>query len=264
MLIRDSQWTFRAAAAVAAALALIMVLPGSAQAAGGGDGCNPNRPNNFLTYYFSGEYGSAPGTYRGIQAYIDQYSPWVYPVSGATDFTSQWVMLTNTSGTQWAQVGWWEGADGNRHTFAQFEDPGYTFWSDTDYAPFPINEDINYKVTYDPSCTDGDCFRFFSNGQQINHSHYDWAPNMQEDSSEIHTQASQMPGGYDNPSYSSLIEKYYPAGSGSWSYVSGNTLTEEMNSSGYVTAAPSWDQVSPPSGTSGIDAYGSYDTACAY
>jgi hypothetical protein len=82
MLIRDSQWTFRAAAAVAAALALIMLLPGSAQAAGGGDGCNPNRPNNFLTYYFSGEYGSAPGTTAAFRPISTSTHPGCTPSQG--------------------------------------------------------------------------------------------------------------------------------------------------------------------------------------
>lgn len=261
MVIRASRRTLRVIAATAAVLMLVVLLPSSAQAAGGGDGCNSNRPNNFLTYYFSGEDGSVPGTYGGIRAAIDQYSPWVYPVSGATDFTSQWVMLTTSAATQWAQVGWWESAYGDRHTFVQFWDPGYIEWTDLT-SPFPINTFVNYEVTYDPSCTDTYCFRFFVNGKEINRSHYDWAPNEQEDESEIHTEASQMPGAYGNPSYSTSIEKYYPAGAGSWSDVSGNTLTEEMSSSGQVTTAPSWDQVAPSAGTTGIDAYGSYDTAC--
>ncbi len=230
---------------------------GTAWASGGGDGCNPGRANNYLTYYFSGEYGSAPGTYGGIQGFIDNYSPFVYGVSG--DFSTQWVMLTTTSGSQWAQVGWYEAPQNARYTLVQFNDPGHTFWTNLD-SPYPINDAIKYKVTYDPGCTGGECFRFYAGGTQLTSSGYNWSPTAQQDFSEIHTRASQMPGGYNNVSESAGIEKYYPAGgSGSWSSIAGTTETEGAGS----VPGPSWDQVTPANGTSGVSAYGSYDTACA-
>ena len=70
------------------AMASVIILPLSfvgllaqttpTQAAGGGDGCNPQRANNGA-YYFDGWSSTPSGTINGVYTEIYNYSPWVYP-----------------------------------------------------------------------------------------------------------------------------------------------------------------------------------------
>jgi len=60
-----------------------------AQAAGGGDGCSPNRPDDLYTHQWDGWINGYPNV-GGVWGQIRNYSPWV------TDgFSSAWVMLEN-------------------------------------------------------------------------------------------------------------------------------------------------------------------------
>jgi len=236
---------------------VLLLVPSVAQAAGGGDGCNPNRTDNYIHWYWSGvDDASGASTYGGIEADIYEYSPWVHSVSDSeygADYTSQWVMLDN--GTDWAQDGWLEYAGGVRYSWVEFNDPGVTSW-DNYFPNFPINSTIYFKVTQDSACPNNVCFAFYDNGSStpLTTSAHDWNPTDAEAESETHTAASQMPGGYDNPTETYAIEVYVPGG---WQWMDGTTST--ATSSGSV---PSWDNVFPSPGTIGMVYYESWDSAC--
>lgn len=231
-----------------------------ALASGGGDGCDPGRSSNYLTYYFAGaDANNAATSFGGIYGTIDNYSPYVKS-SSSEDFTSQWVMLAY-SGTKWAQVGWTEYPGSQRNTFVEFQDPGVSGW-DNYFPPYAINSSIKYQVTYQPTCPSDTCFSFFANNTspQLAGTKYNWTPNDAESFAETHDQASQVPGGYFNPSSASDLHVYYNAGSsGSWNNMDGHDYTETNH--GGPGTGPSWDNVSN-NGLYGNTSYDTWDSTC--
>jgi hypothetical protein len=251
---RVQRWRFAITPALLALLMVLFQFP--AQASGGGDGCNPGRSSNYLTYYYSGtDDASAASSYGGIYGNIYNYSPYVSS-SSSSDFTSQWVMLDN--GNEWAQIGWYESPGSVRHTFVQFNDPGVSEWTNF-FSPFTINSDPEYEVDYNPSCPSVGCFAFYAQGTWMTGSAHNWTPDDAQSYSEIHDKASQIPGGYDKTSYAVGLHVWYNAGSsGSWHSMNGL----DGVSTGSGGAGPSWDNVSGK-GTTGNSSYSSWDSACS-
>jgi hypothetical protein len=230
-----------------------LAAPSVAGASGGGDGCNPHRTTNYQHYYFSGiDDESFPSYYEGIRANIFQYSPYVYNSGGGTDVATQY----------WAQVGWIEFPGGLRYTVVQFRDPQYPQggFSDT-YPSWPINSTIGYKVTYNPACP-VNCFDFYDNYSATPLIGTDWGfmPTDAQAFSEIHDQASQIPGAVQDPSQTSGIQVADTSSSGSWYNMLGITAAYSGANGG---TPPAWDKVSPV-GTSYWNYYNSWDTACQY
>jgi hypothetical protein len=148
--------------------------------------CQPGRANNGVPYWAGWYRNASSGVLGGVYSNIKNYSPWVQPGSD----TMAWVMLTlKSGGTNWAQVGWWEEAYGVRHTFTQWtkNNTWYTnFWS-----PQPVNTYTYYTVLWDnlPRWT------FQVGGTTISQVSASFSPNASQVMGEIHTLASQMPGG---------------------------------------------------------------------
>jgi hypothetical protein len=251
------KWRISSAAVLLALLLALTQLPALAE--GGGDGCNPGRSSNYLTYYFAGaDANNAAASFGGIYGTIDEYSPFVYD-SSAGDTGAQWVMIDNP--TDWAQVGWIEFPGNQRYVFVEFNDPGVTTW-DNYFSPYAINSDIKFQVTYKPTCPSNTCFSFFADNSptQLTGSKYNWTPTDAQSYSETHDQASQIPGGYDNVSTATNLHVYYNAGSsGSWNNMDGYDTANEGYDGG---AGPSWDNVSNP-GVYGNTSYSTWDSACA-
>ncbi len=199
-------------------------------------------------------------SFGGVDAFIEEYSPYVAPGSG--NLATQWVMLTNTNnGSQYAQIGWIERPGSKRNTVTQFSwGPGASDYWTNNYPPYAINTALEYKVLFDPNCTNGNCFTFWAGGHQWDHSSHDWTPNDWRTFSESHNSATQFPGGYNNPTTTAGIQRYYPAGSGgSWANVSGELSGNTQSPTGALTALPRWAKIDKPSANS----YESWDADCA-
>lgn len=201
----------------------------------------------------------------GVTGDILEYSPYVYNSSNSADgpdFSSQWVLLTNGTGSAWAQDGWREFQGSNRQNiWVEFNDPGSASWDNSFPNSISINQVVQFWTQYDPSCTISVCFSWYAeeNGTKtlLTTSRFNWTPTNAQTQSETHDQASQMPGGTSNKSSGTSLQAYYPAGSGgSWNAFNGTNGTS--TSSGSV---PSWDNVSPTG--SGQSAYYTWDSACS-
>lgn len=104
--------------------------------------CQPNRANDGVSY-FDGWYNYAYEA-DGVYSTILNYSPWVQPNSEV----SAWSMLTVAPGmgTGYAQVGWWEFAYGERHTFVQWTLIGGGFQTKF-WSPQPTGSYTTYVRT---------------------------------------------------------------------------------------------------------------------
>lgn len=205
--------------ALGAAMVAASLLPTMPVAAGGdGMGCWPNRTNDGHSYLdWSGDNSGLGG---GMYAQIFDYSPWVQPGAGGT---SAWVMLQH-QGDQYTytQVGWIEWPYGERYTFSQIGwHNGSTFyWNNQNYGALPLGSSYYYTVNYNPYDPNYP-YTYYANNTYLGHDGWDIADgqlNMGLVSGEIHTLASQMPGGYAGPSEVwNDIHYWWPRGSsGSW------------------------------------------------
>jgi hypothetical protein len=228
---------------------LALVAPRAAIAEGGGDGCNPGRANDYLTYYFDGVYQYTPNgdVSGGVRADIENYSPFVYNTD--TDDSSEWSMLVD-SNYDYQQIGWEERAFSQRYTFVEWgKDNGAEGYTDEYFSSDPINSYSEYKVTFHPNT---DEYYFYDNGTQKwdQTVSYDTAPSQAQVYDETHTKASQMPGGTGNNNYMNSGNFFYPAGtSGSWHDMAATP-----------SPAPSFAGIVPNHGTT--DSYKTWDFAC--
>jgi hypothetical protein len=253
-----------------AATAVSFPRAGSASAAvavpesGGGDGCNPGRANNYLTYYWIGATSQnvINGTpVGGVYANIRTYSPFVAgPNQGAPsgDSVSEWVMLdsgTPGSSYQWAQIGWLEFPGGVRNTVVQYADGSNDIQTDY-YSPSAINSTQTYGVLYAP----GGQFTLSENGVNLVITNLSWAPDSADIDAELHTEASQVPGGTADPSGQvaqvTNAHVWPTAGSGGWGNFDGYTLYTSKPS------APENFIGIAPFGTGGNNSWRTWDKAC--
>lgn len=226
-----------------------------ANAASGGDGCNPGRTDDFLHYYYDGSYEYVPGgdNSGGVVASILNYSPWVYaePSSmGGPDASSQWVMLTNSGASRYAQVGWTEQQYGVRNTFVEWGTVGGAF-HDWYGSPYSVNSMIPYKVLFRPDLSNN--FWFYANDTELTSVDFEYLTNPSQAQlyAEIWTKASQMPGGSNNKDFLRDGQLWYPAGtSGSW-----HTLNATIDT------PPGFAEITPTPGTT-ADYYNIWDDAC--
>jgi len=163
--------------------------------------CNPGRPDRGNEFYQAGWRRTPGTTVGGIYSNILNYSPWVYPTGRPWPHTSGWAMIQQSSGANWAQVGWMEEPwDPNHQLYAK----RYVFvqWTVNGSWNTPILFDQpagdvgvlwEYKVLYNN--TPGK-FTFFYKGTQLPvDANAGWVPNQGKTAGEIKTLGSQMPGG---------------------------------------------------------------------
>lgn len=266
------RWLALIAAVLGGVIMLVAPAQGATSAAarplsGGGDGCNPGRSNNYLTYYFDGAFSQdtgSSGTPGGVYASISNYSPWVSAANSGDD-SSEWVMLDQQppSTGLWVQIGWVEFAGAQRDTFDEYSlGPGA--FHDDYYAPFSINSNHTYEVTYNPNSEYA--FNMEVDGNYYNDQINIFTPNDAQIFAEIHTQASQIPGGTeDTASQEPVVSNahVYPnAGTGGgWQNFDGYTQANEGTNGG---SKPSWMAESPAPGTSGVDSWRTWDRACLH
>ncbi len=83
--------------------------------------CNPGRPDGGQYVAYTAGWRRRPATtVGGVYSNVLNYSPWVYPSGRDWPQTTGWVMVQQTSGTNWAQVGWMEEPwDPNHGMYAQ-------------------------------------------------------------------------------------------------------------------------------------------------
>ncbi|HEX4062493.1 MAG TPA: hypothetical protein VHY58_15870 [Streptosporangiaceae bacterium] len=232
----------------------------AAIASGGGDGCNPNRSNNYLHYYFDGaDSQNVGGTPGGVYASIRNYSPFVAgPNQGApsNDDVSEWVMLDvqPASDDKYVQIGWIERPGGLRNTFVEWSFGPGKFYDDY-YSPYAINSTQSYAVYFQP--TENLMYGVAVNGNLVQRVADTDRPNDAQIYAEIHTQASQVPGGTADPSGKvaqvSAAHVWPTAGSSKgWQNFDGVT----------GAAGASWLGIAPGAGTSGVNSWRTWDKAC--
>jgi hypothetical protein len=207
--------------------------------AGGGDGCNPGRSDDFKFPRWDGWHRNPGGTVGGVYSDIYNYSPWVYYINPSNSYVSSWVMVTN--GDFYAQVGWIEMPRGARDVFTEtFDHNG----DDVRYfSPKPINSQSYYTVLFNN--TPGE-FTYEVNNSVIDASTASFTPNEGFVSAETHTKSDQMAGGYNQNEYFNDTHMYY---SGGWHNFSG-TVENDLPSD-YGDSVPSgtqlliWDRACP-------------------
>ncbi|MDA8040335.1 MAG: hypothetical protein M0Z69_14540 [Actinomycetota bacterium] len=218
-------------------LASLIFSTAPALAAGGGDGCNPNRSDNFSSspIYLRGADQEVSSS-GGVEGYIDNYSPWVNNnPSEWQNGAYQWIMLTDYS-SDWLQVGWYEQGGGVRGVIVQLSIGGNVAWTDRFGPSDAINTLSYYKITYDPNDTGGVWFKVYwwspnGNGGEITSvENHNFTPTEIEQASETHNAATQFPGGANNTAYTTQVESYWPAGtSGSWHNYNGFGVQTVLN-----------------------------------
>lgn len=201
-----------AAALVVCATALLSG-PTTALAAGGGDGCWPNRDtmNDLVTHRWDGyfvfdsiAFPNAEYT-SGARADVLVYSPWVWYRPNAqktvSDVTGYVMIDANTDApTDYFQAGWIEFANGERHDYVEWSDnqPGdFTRIFVNGGHPWPINQYENYEVDYNPD--NNDFTAYFDSDSSSWSTNMAFVPDVGEIEAETHTAADQMAGGYNFP-----------------------------------------------------------------
>lgn len=209
--------------------------------AGGGDGCNPRRANDFLTFRFDGWYRDPGTTVGGVYSDIYNYSPWVYYISAQASAVAAWTMVDLSSNANtWAQVGWVEFPLGKRYVFTQTNNNGNLI---THYfSPKPINSQAYYTTLYNN--TPGH-FSYQVSGSTIEVDPAGFTPNEGQNFGETHSFADQMPGGYNQNEYFNDTHIYY---SGGWHNFSG-TVADSSSAYGYSHPSSTemliWDKACP-------------------
>lgn len=221
-----------------------IVMTTSASASGGGDGCNPGRSDDYLTYHYAGEWEGSISEVGALKAEILNYSPYVYGPN--SDYsTTEWVMLADNY-YNYVQVGWDEAPSGSRATFTSGAYGDGSSWWFNGYPADPINSVTNYQIYFNGG---SGTFNFYDNDTEVEE-HYlgGWDPTTAEIETETHTQASQTPGGYDNPNYMYNASYYVPS-PGDWYPLYGNASQSDAYSAVQIGSDGSYD---------------TWDWACAY
>ncbi len=159
--------------------------------------CNPYRTDNYETHYWAGTQRlSMPTAPRAVRANIEVKDTWVETQDFR--FAVGYVMLRqNLASGGYAQVGWWEYDNQERHTFVQQTRSGGGFdnWfhpkHDPGEAPF-------YAVWQDPA---NDDYVYFVNGVEQERRPRDFFPQGASIVAEINSLATQMPGTLPAPQY---------------------------------------------------------------
>lgn len=207
--------------------------------AGGGDGCNPGRGNDFNYIRYDGWDRNPGTTVGGVYSDIYNYSPWVYYINATSSWVSNWVTIGASS--YYAQIGWLEEPHGARYVFTE------TFDHNGDnvryFSPEPINSQSYYTVLYGNT---GGEFTYEVNNNVIDVSTASFTPNFGEAYGETHSHADQMPGGYNQNEYFNDTHIWY---SGGWHNFSGTPY--DQSPSDYGNSKPSstelliWDWKCP-------------------
>lgn len=210
--------------------------------------CDPSRTNDAGVHY-DGSTEVVPNGKNagGLSATIENYDPYVFPTTGFTDDTVEWIMDTQTSLDHYVQVGPDTFADGSRYTFVERGSTVQNNYTDYYFDPYSINSLIPYEIDFSPNS--GDEYDFFANGvliQSLYLSNFQ-NPNEVQLYAELQTKASQMPGGYNNTASMSDGQLRYDT---SW-----HTLAAAIN------PPPSFAGITPSSGTA--DHWHIWDDACA-
>jgi hypothetical protein len=226
-------------------------------ASGSGDGCTsqPRSPSNYPYNYWDGWKYNLNQIIGGAFANIWNYSPWVYPTNG--DFASAWSLLTYDHGyggdDGYAQVGWIEYKNGERHTFEEAHDSGGGIWYVTsDFPTYAVNTYTYYDTLYN-STTGVISFRV--NGTNGAHTWVSqtWIPGEAQVSAESADWATQMPGGYSSSYYHEDLfdSEYYLGGwkhfpSNAPIFTAGKNGEDESSQFGHTTPTSNnlsvWDK----------------------
>jgi hypothetical protein len=216
-------------------LTLVTLLARPAFADGGGDGSNPGGTSN-STERNIGLDASNGDVYGGIQAEIDNFSPWIDTNStNWTNDANESILLVNSAGNSWMQLGWLEYGDSQREVYVQDTLGGTVQWTDfwtsgnpsPDGGADPINQYSTFKITYDPTGTGGVHFAFYWTSPDTGYSVLtttddNFSPTHAQLESETTSDASQFCGAENTHSYTKDATAYWPAGdSGSWQTFSG-------------------------------------------
>lgn len=131
------------------------------------------------------------------------------------------MVWNNNQLNTYAQVGWIEVPNGNRHTFRESSGG---FSADYSWAPMTVNTFSNYTVQYnDPSSG----WISYYIDSVLRYSEYNpFAPNTGQVAGETHMAADQMPGGTSSKMYFGNVHIYY---FGTWHDFAGTGFNDPSN-----------------------------------
>lgn len=177
--------------------------------------CSPNPPRTHDSQsYFAGTQRTVGSSLTGVKANIEEYQPWM----GYPSQVQQWVMLTKTDLSEWAQVGWRVLRNGSgtysRYSWWQYTYAGPGFF-DGYYAAAPLGTLPTYRVEYVFNTDLGVWqFRFYRDVTQLASVTIWTGPTLAEVYGETNTRRDQMPGGTTN--YNQFTGVYYRTGTSTW------------------------------------------------
>lgn len=168
-------------------MGVLLALPGIAFA-----DCNPRPSDQNTNQYNWGQYrpAAAGDWYQVVKADILVKSPHMGQALNA-DTSYSWVMMTDTSLGQWAQVGpmKWGGTNGRGDYWQCYN----TTTGDFDQLKFG-QQTVGTTHTYKVTGTSGGPKDFYVDGSASGGCPFTFTPNIAEANSEIHDEATQVPG----------------------------------------------------------------------
>lgn len=189
-------------------------LPGGAPAAYAS--CNPGRSNDYYNPNYVGSKRTTSGI-GGVYSDIDNYAPWVYPISTTESSSSQWVMLHNTQNySYYAQVGVLALPYGYRFTFYEYYDGGGMNQHKNIATPAAAHS--YYTMLYGNGGSG--IFTFQIDGVTVKTvGNLSWAPNEAQVMAETWSNADQIAGGYASYAHANFNDTHVWLGS--WGAFSG-------------------------------------------
>jgi hypothetical protein len=182
--------------------------------------CQPHRHHDTAARY--AVTLASKSSLTGVSASIEQYNP--YYSEGNPTGTNATVMLTNSTYTKWAQLGWYKSKiDGNvtkRESGAEFFlsiSQNYFNW----WAARPVGESTWYEILYEAPST----WNFFIRGNFVWSTTSSFTPAIYEVFGETHDLDDQMPGETSN--HVTFTGTNYFTGSGHTAHVVTSAITSE-------------------------------------
>jgi hypothetical protein len=223
---------------LAATVGIAFLTPTPARAAGGGDGCNPNRAAGSEGTQLDDWYNTQSSAIGGAYANIYNYSPYVATGSGTNgvnETVAAWTVVAKDT-NNFGQVGWMEWGYGHtpplRHVFVQIESGGVY---QTQYFDAQTQDTSTYYTTlFSPNGSGGTLsFQVAGSTLSLNSTltaaaSVTWQPLWSKISGEVLNGADQMPGDQRSGKAETFEDSSFYQG-GSWHAYSGNSGTATEN-----------------------------------
>ena len=147
--------------------------------------CNPGRASKPWNAHADWRLYEGSSQIGGVKTYLLNYSPWV------KQDVSAWPMLDDPVAGFYAQDGWAEEPNNDRHIFAEWTPDGGT-WDDKYWGADSVGSTSSYDVLY---LNHQNAFSFGWDGNEARDDEFaSFAPTTGDVAGEIQDMADQMPG----------------------------------------------------------------------